>query len=82
MNLKPFRRSPASKDVSDSAKKAFKRVHATLKNTKYGTLIKALIKLAEKEVNPAMLSKLIAKFTEVRDSLAEGIVNTEDEEAS
>jgi len=35
-----------------------------------------LIKLAEKEVNPAMLSKLIGKFTEVRDSLAAGILNT------
>jgi hypothetical protein len=32
-----------------------------------------LIKLAEKEVNPAMLAKLIGKFTEVRDSLGEGI---------
>jgi hypothetical protein len=36
---------------------------------KWGKTIVALIRLAEKEVNPAMLAKLIGKFTEVRNSM-------------
>lgn len=47
----------------------FKKLEKSIKNTKWGKTIVALIRLAEKEVNPAMLAKLIGKFTEVRDSM-------------
>ena len=47
----------------------FKKLEKSIKNTKWGKTIVALIRLAEKEVNPAMLAKLIGKFTEVRNSM-------------
>ena len=47
----------------------FKKLEKSIKNTKWGKTIVALIRLAEKDVNPAMLAKLIGKFTEVRNSM-------------
>jgi len=47
----------------------FKKLEKSISHTKWGKTVVALIKLAEKEVNPAMLAKLTAKFTEVRDSI-------------
>ena len=47
----------------------FKKLEKSIVNTKWGKTVLALIKLAEKEVNPAMLAKLNAKFVEVRNSL-------------
>jgi len=50
-------------------KHTFKKLEKTISSTKWGNTVLALIKLAEKEVNPAMLAKLNAKFVEVRDSI-------------
>jgi len=47
----------------------FKKLEKSIKNTKWGKTVVALIRLAEKDVNPAMLAKLIGKFTEVRNSM-------------
>jgi hypothetical protein len=47
----------------------FKKLEKSITSTKWGKTVVALIKLAEKEVNPAMLAKLMAKFSEVRDSI-------------
>jgi len=51
----------------------FKKLEKSIKNTKWGKTIVALIRLAEKDVNPAMLAKLIGKFTEVRNSMMAGM---------
>lgn len=47
----------------------FKKLEKSIKNTKWGKTIVALIRLAEKEVNPEMLARLVGKFTEVRNSM-------------
>jgi hypothetical protein len=47
----------------------FKKLEKSITSTKWGKTVLALIKLAEKEVNPAMLAKLNAKFVEVRNSI-------------
>jgi hypothetical protein len=52
--------------------KSFKRVGNTLKKTKYSTLIKVLLKLAD-FANSDMLARLTAKFNEVRASLVTDI---------
>ena len=59
----------------------FKKLEKSIKNTKWGKTIVALIRLAEKEVNPAMLAKLIGKFTEVRNSMMAGMEDATDSEA-
>jgi len=48
---------------------------------KWGKTIVALIRLAEKEVNPAMLAKLIGKFTEVRNSMMGSMEDATEAEA-
>jgi len=59
----------------------FKKLEKSIKNTKWGKTIVALIRLAEKEVNPAMLAKLIGKFTEVRNSMMGSMEDATDAEA-
>jgi len=51
----------------------FKKLEKSIKNTKWGKTIVALIRLAEKEVNPEMLARLVGKFTEVRNSMLAGM---------
>lgn len=50
------------------AKKAFEKVERALAHTKYGSIVKALIKLAD-FTNSEMLGRLVAKFNEVKASL-------------
>ena len=48
--------------------RAFKKVGETIKNSKFSSMIKALLKLTD-FANPEMLERLKGKFQEVRDSL-------------
>jgi len=60
--------------------RSFKKVGESLKRTRYGSFIKALLKLSE-FADPVMLGKVTAKFQEVRDSLVTDIENSVAEEA-
>jgi len=60
--------------------KSFSKLGAALKKTKFGSVIKALLKLAD-FANPAMLRRLVKKFKDVRASLVTGIANIESEES-
>ena len=60
--------------------KSFSKLGAALKKTKYGSVVKALLKLAD-FANPAMLRRLVKKFKDVRASLVTGIANAQAEEA-
>ena len=55
--------------------KSFKRVGNTLKKTRFSTMIKALLKLAD-FANADVLARLVAKFEEVRASLVSDIAFT------
>lgn len=48
--------------------RSFKKITASLKNTRHASMIKALLKLAD-FANPEMLERLTNKFIAVRDSL-------------
>jgi len=60
--------------------RSFKKVNEALKNTKYGSMIKALLKLAD-FANSEMLGRLREKFAAVRAEMVQGIADTEAAEA-
>jgi len=60
--------------------RSFKKVTEALKNTKYGSMIKALLKLAD-FANSEMLGRLREKFAAVRAEMVQGIADTEAAEA-
>merc|ERR1712228_1031999 len=55
--------------------RSFKKVTEALKNTKYGSMIKALLKLAD-FANSEMLGRLREKFAAVRAEMLQGIADT------
>jgi hypothetical protein len=55
--------------------RSFKKINEALKNTKYGSMIKALIKLAD-FANSEMLDRLRQKFADVRAEMVQGIADT------
>jgi len=59
----------------------FKKLEKSITSTKWGKTVLALIKLAEKEVNPEMLARLNAKFVEVRDSITASMEDATNAEA-
>jgi len=60
--------------------RSFKKVGEALKNTKFGSMIKALLKLAD-FADSDMLDRLRAKFAAVRAELVQGIIDTQQAEA-
>jgi hypothetical protein len=60
--------------------RSFKKVSDKLKNTKYGSMIKALLKLAD-FANSDMLQRLQEKFSAVRAEMLQSIADTEAAEA-
>jgi hypothetical protein len=59
----------------------FKKLEKSIVNTKWSKTVIALIRLAEKEVNPEMLARLNGKFTEVRNSLMSSMEDATGSEA-
>jgi len=60
--------------------RSFKKVSEKLKNTKYGSMIKALLKLAD-FANSDMLQRLREKFQSVRGEMVQSIADTHAAEA-
>jgi len=60
--------------------KAFSKLGATLKKTKYASVVKALLKLTD-FANPQILARVVKKFKDVRASLVQGIANAQQEES-
>jgi len=60
--------------------RSFKKVTEKLRNTKYGSMIKALLKLAD-FANSEMLGRLREKFMDVRAEMVQGIADTQAAEA-
>jgi len=60
--------------------RSFKKINDALKKTKFSSMIKALLKLAD-FANTEMLGRLTQKFNDVRASLLQGIADTQAAEA-
>jgi len=60
--------------------RSFKKVEEKLRNTKYGSMVKALLKLAD-FANAEMLGRLREKFADVRAEMVQGIADTQAAEA-
>merc|ERR1711990_920827 len=71
--------APALVQVT-KVQRSFKKVEAALKATKYGAMVKALLKLAD-FANSEMLGRLREKFAAVRAELLQSIADTHQAEA-
>merc|ERR1711990_911963 len=71
--------APALVQVT-KVQRSFKKVEAALKATKYGAMVKALLKLAD-FANSEMLGRLREKFAAVRAELLQSIADTQQAEA-